>query len=46
MIEGTIQADSERAVVAQLRERSYMPETLLREQISSAPSRPASKCGR
>ncbi len=32
MIEGTIQADSERAVVAQLRERSYMP-TLLREQI-------------
>ncbi len=36
LIEGTLEADSERAVVAQLRERGYLP-TMLREQLD-APS--------
>ena len=36
LIEGTLEAESERAVVAQLRERGYLP-TMLREQVA-APS--------
>jgi len=35
LVEGTLEAESERAVVAQLRERGYLP-TMLHEQIAAA----------
>jgi len=43
LIEGSLEADSERAVVAQLRERGYLP-TMLREQV--APPSVATQVGR